>query len=507
MGSMKVYKLLILLTAMLLGVQTLSSALAEDTPAPSATPAASADAQGEDTPALSGETDEAKTAEATDWIPPPDANDPDLTATAANAAVMLREGMEGARYSYWETALGHAYNHYPLKKVTVNMLRCATGDLTDAPAGRDPVKLRVCHEVPLPVDGQELEKDWCYNLHGAIYSATALTGATATLTPKDKGKEQSVTVTFDPAAGVMAWSIDEDWQTVEQSSLNDGLNFKLCAAGDWTLSISATTVGHPDSVPLYSSTFKIVQVKTHRLTQNLFDDNWDEIYAFFGGDTEQFLFQYWPSNKNSSEFISTDQDWVKQYIVKSELHGASVHAAALENFNLASEYLQSSYIKVNSLKYQNAKVVQLDKLIGGGNVGTRVPRFQKNWEYISHHSFGTAADINSKVYPNTNVETNHALIGDDVRDNLSYDGIGVDEKGQQYYEFTYTGSYKGYTDRIPNTIINYLLYELAFYRAGFSWGYYYETTCDAMHFMLTELDLNKHMDSDVGLRKVYEYYN
>lgn len=500
---MKASKILVPFAALLLGAQLAVFAHAEDTPAPAVTPEAAAaeasPAPAEDTPVLPD-----------GGIPAPDVEAPDLNASAANAAVMLREGVTGARYQHWATALGHAHNFYPLKKVTANMLRCAAGELTDVPVGREPVALRVCHEVPLPVDGQELERESGYNLHGAIYAATPLVSVTATLSPRgEEGTEQSVTVTFDPAANITAWSIDEPWQTVEQVSLEDGLNFRLCRAGGWKLSIRAATVGLPAGKELYSASFQIVSVKAHSINQNLFDDNWDEAFAFFGGDREQFTFNYWMQNAASPEFISTEQAWVKKYIVKSELHGANVHTMALENFNLANLYLQTSYIKINTPKYDNAKVLKLDKLILGGGIGTRVPRFVKSGgsAYVSHHSFGTCADVNDKLYPNTNVETNHALIGDDVRDCLRYDGISVDEKGQSYYEFTYTGSYKGYTQRIPNTIINYLLYELAFYRAGFGWGYYYETACDGMHFTLTELDVNRHMDSDVGLRKVYEYYN
>ncbi len=46
---------------------------------------------------------------------------------------------------------------------------------------------------------------------------------------------------------------------------------------------------------------------------------------------------------------------------------------------------------------------------------------------------------------------------------------------------------------------------MAFFRAGFQWGYYYESACDGMHFTLAEFDINRHMYSDVGLRKIYEY--
>lgn len=495
---MKRYKFLGLLLVVLLLVPMAAVSRAEPTPAP--------DAEGDDVPSAQDDMFLEEAATPTGGIPAPDADSPDLSASAANAAVMLREGTGGARYTHWETANGHAHNHYALKKTAVIMLQAAVGVQRSVPVNRDPVALQNCLEVPLPANDQQLERERDYNLHAAIYASSALASVTATLMPKDeKAKEQSVTVTFDPASDIRRWSIDESWPTVEQTSLNEGLNFALCNAGRWVFTISAATADHPESVLLYTSTFEIIKVQKHRLNQNVFDDNWDEAYAFFGGDTEQFLPVYYLSNSSSPEFISVENAWRNTYLVKSELHGARVHKAALPHFNKAAEYLKTSYVLINTPKYATARPLLLDKLVG--NTGTYVPRFQKNQEFISHHTLGTAVDINSKTFPNTNNKANQELIGTDVRDYLQFDGIGVDEKGLQYYEFTYTGDYRTYTQRIPNTIINYLIYELAFYRAGFSWGYYYETTCDAMHFMLTEVDINKHIDSDVGLRKVYEYYN
>ena len=428
----------------------------------------------------------------------------DLSASAANAALMLREGLNGARYEYWETACAHAYYYYPLKKVTVLMLKTAVGKKLPSPMNRDPVTLQSCPDVPLPFDDQELERERDFNLHGAVYASSPLASVTATLTSHENGKPQDVTVTFDQTEDIRRWSIDDRRPTVEKTSINDGLNFALCNAGRWTLTITATTTGHPQSVQLFSSTFKIVRVQKHMVNQNLFDDNWRIVNSFFNGESDQFLFAYYGSSINP-EFISTDRAWYSENIVKSNLLGARVHKAALDSFNKAAEYLTTTYIKVYTPKNIQPRTVLLVKLVG--NAGTYVPRFQKNQEYISHHTLGTCVDVNSKIYPNTNREDNHELIGNDVKNNLTYDGYDTDEKGIQYYAFTYSGNYPGHTDRIPNTIINYLLYELAFYRAGFSWGYYYESTCDAMHFSLTELDLVRHMDSEIGLRKIFEYYN
>ena len=94
---------------------------------------------------------------------------------------------------------------------------------------------------------------------------------------------------------------------------------------------------------------------------------------------------------------------------------------------------------------------------------------------------------------------------------LHYDRIGllkpsrVGENGYRYYDFTYIGTWGTEYEKVPTIIQNYLLYELAFYRAGFFWGVYYDHTCDARHFGLGEYDPAVHSDSPLALRKVFEY--
>ena len=107
--------------------------------------------------------------------------------------------------------------------------------------------------------------------------------------------------------------------------------------------------------------------------------------------------------------------------------------------------------------------------------------------------------------PNQNNKENIALIHDDVKRYLAYDGIEYQDE-IPYYSFTYSGSYPNSECGIPQTCINYLLYELAFFRAGFEWGHYYNTTSDGMHFTLTDNIKNTHDSSSTrGLRKVFEY--
>ena len=105
---------------------------------------------------------------------------------------------------------------------------------------------------------------------------------------------------------------------------------------------------------------------------------------------------------------------------------------------------------------------------------------------------------------NRNVLSNRALILDEVRNHLAYNGIKT-ANGVSYYDFTYNGSCSATYRNVPQTVINYLLYELAFYRAGFGWGYYYDHACDGMHFTLSEMSASIHDTSGRSLRKVYQY--
>ena len=185
-----------------------------------------------------------------------------------------------------------------------------------------------------------------------------------------------------------------------------------------------------------------------------------------------------------------------------------MHSDAVPYFEAANHYLENTYVCVTIINPRTGnttegRVTLLKDLMEKET--TYVPRFQSNLEYVSHHTLGTAIDVNDNMYPNFNILSNHDLVGSEVKQHLVYNGIKTAEDGRQYYDFTYDGSYSAKYQRVPKTIINYLLYELAFFRAGFQWGYYYETACDGMHFMLTENDINRHMHTDIGLRKVYEY--
>ncbi len=423
-------------------------------------------------------------------------------ASAVNAAAVLRAGEDSVSLDYWDTAQSHATGLSRLKKAVTAMLLVSVG-AGQTPVGREGIRFQPCLEVPPLAEGEELQKDLDFNLHGSIYTDSPLTSATASFLPLGEGKGESETVTFDPAANVRGYSLCSYDETLEGKALDTYFDISALRAGRYRFTLTATTAAQTAPVTLLSVTCKIVDTKRIALTQNKFDDNYFAALRFFGGDTDKFILHY---SLKDDRGIATENAWREKYIVESDL--GRVHADAVASFNKANEYLENTYVCVTIQNPRNGKItagrVTLLKLLID-KATSYVPRFQSNLEYVSHHTLGTAIDVNDNMYPNLNILSNHDLVGDDVKNHLVYNGILTAANGVRYYDFTYNGSYPARYERVPKTIINYLLYELAFFRAGFQWGYYYETACDGMHFMLSENDINRHMHSDIGLRKVYEY--
>ncbi len=428
--------------------------------------------------------------------------DPMKEATAANAAKLLRAGVQSAALDYWDTAQDHTTQQGRLKKATIAMLLVSAGT-GQKPVGRDGIQFQPCHEVLPLSEGEELQQGLDFNLHGSIFTDSPLTSVSASFELLGGSSSVNVTVTFNPEDAIRNYSICSDAETVEGKALDTLFDISLLRAGRYRYTLSAKTVAHPDGVTLQTTECKIVDTDRIVLTRNKFDDNYIEANKFFQGDTDKFLFHY---SLTSDRGISTENDWRNNCIVESSL--GRVNIAAVPYFEVANHYLQNTYVCVTIVNPRtegvtNGRVTLLNDLID--KKASYVPRFQSNLEYVSHHTLGTAIDVNDNMYPNFNVLSNHDLVGNEVKHHLVYNGIKTAEDGRQYYDFTYDGSYSARFNRVPKTIINYLLYELAFFRAGFQWGFYYETACDGMHFMLTENDINRHMHSDIGLRKIYTY--
>ena len=425
--------------------------------------------------------------------------DPLQDGSAANAAKMLRAGTDSAAVHLWTTAEAHVATQGFLKKATIAMLSVASGG-GQKPVGYEGIQFQACPEVPIIQEGDTLQQGLDFNLHGSIYSASALTSVTAEMAPTNSiDASVKASVAFLPEQNVSSYSLTSK----VLDSLDKKFDIRALRAGQYHFTLTATSVSHPEPVVLVSAACNIAIYNPHTLTQNKFDDNYLDALEFFHVDTKSFLFPYYIGGGRG---IRTDATWRNAHIVVSSF--GRVNISALPYFEAANYYLKNTYVRVSLYNQRThrtieGKVMLLDDLVE--KYGAFVPRFQTNLEYLSHHALGTAIDVNDNLAPNSNLLSNHELIGGDVRNHLTYNGIQTDASGIQYYDFTYDGTYPASYKKVPNTIVNYLLYELAFYRAGFEWGFYYETTCDAMHFMLTENDRNRHMHTDIGLRKVYEY--
>ncbi|MEN6637153.1 MAG: M15 family metallopeptidase [Clostridiaceae bacterium] len=426
-------------------------------------------------------------------------NDPLNEASAANAARMLRAGTDSAAVHLWTTAEAHVATQGFLKKATIAMLSAASGG-TQLPVGNEGIQFQACPEVPMIQEGSVLQQGLDFNLHGSIYSGSALTSVTAEIAPASGvGARIKQSVMFLPEQNITAYSLT----TKALESLDQKFDIRSLRAGQYQFTLTATSVSQPVPVALVHVNCNIAILKPYTLTQNKFDDNYLDALEFFHGDTKSFLFPYYIGGGRG---IATDEGWRNAHIVVSSL--GRVNVSAVPNFEAANHYLKSTYVRVSLLNQHSHRVVEGTVMLLNDLMekhASYVPRFQTNLEYLSHHTLGTAIDVNDNLYPNSNKPGNHDLIGGDVRNHLTYNGIKTDKSGIRFYDFTYDGDYPASYKKVPNTIVNYLLYELAFYRAGFEWGFYYETTCDAMHFMLTENDRNRHMHTDIGLRKVYDY--
>ena len=429
-------------------------------------------------------------------------SDPLTEASAANAAKMLRAGVKSAAVEYWNTAQSHTTRQGQLKKAAIAMLSVTAGT-GQQPVGREGIQFLPCLEVPSLTEGEELQQGLDFNIHGSIFTDSPLTSVSATFASLGEGNSVDVSVSFLPEDAVLDYSICSDELTIEGEALDTLFDISQLRAGRYRYTLTAKTVAKPEGVALQSVECKIVDADRIVLTRNKFDDNYIEANRFFGGITEKFLFHY---SIKDGRGISTENEWRNKYIVESSL--GRVHSDAVPYFEVANHYLENTYVCVTIVNQRtgnvtDGRVTLLKDLIDKET--TYVPRFQSNLEYVSHHTLGTAIDVNDNMYPNFNILSNHDLVGSEVKHHLVYNGIKTADNGTQYYDFTYDGSYSARFARVPKTIINYLLYELAFFRAGFQWGYYYETACDGMHFMLSENDINRHMHSDIGLRKIYTY--
>ena len=358
---------------------------------------------------------------------------------------------------------------------------------------------------PMPVKESRLPLGKGYRLRGTVQSNYPLLSVSISINcayNDDLFYPYLQQVTFDPAKNVYSYSLD-DALTQEGMSLDQLTQISALHTGIHTLTISATSVGQPTPEQLYQTQFYVLSDQWNKISRSDFSNNSYETAFKFFKDKDLFLYRYQWVDKR---YIVADPDWENENIISYEcLPGRElwrIHKKALPYYQAASYYLNNVHVRVSGTNGDSG-VLLLSDLIDTYN-GSYCSRFTSSEKSISHHAFGTATDLNGGMDVNDNVKENIAIINTEVGEKLAYNGTKT-EKDVSYYDFTYSGdSLFWMFQNVPETVINYLLYELAFYRAGFEWGHYYITTSDGMHFTLTDNIRISH-DGNDGLRKVFEY--
>ena len=358
---------------------------------------------------------------------------------------------------------------------------------------------------PLPLPSSRLAFGHGYKLRGQVQSNYPLTSVSLEITcaySEDPRYPYVQQVTFDPANLVYTYPL-EDALTHEGVSLDSLAQFAALDVGIHTLRLYATSTGQLTPEKLFETTFYVLSDQWDTIKKSDFSNNSYETALNFFKEKDAFLYRYqWVD----ARYVVADPDWESKYIVSYDcLPGREpwrIHKTALPYYQAASYYLNNVHVRVSGTNGDSG-VLLLRDLIDTYN-GSYCSRFTSSQKSISHHAFGTATDLNGGMGANDNLKENIALINDEVRNFLTFNGIKT-ENSVSYYDFTYSGnSLLWVFQTIPETVINYIIYELAFYRAGFQWGHYYVSTSDGMHFTLADNIRISH-DGNDGLRKVFDY--
>lgn len=356
---------------------------------------------------------------------------------------------------------------------------------------------------PLPENGSCLPLGGSHKLGGVVESSDPLTSVSAFVMcdfNEDPYYPYIRTVTFDPSSKVTRYDLNST-DTLEGVSLNSLMKFGELHTGRHRMQLFAANTTRPTEFPVANVWFDVLDTKWQRIKPDDFNGTYKNVSAFFGGDTKRFLYQY---QHVFERYLIADQNWENAYITEFMMDEGDpwlIHMDALPFYEQVRNKLYSTFVRVHGTNGDTG-VVPLLRCIESYS-GSYVSRFTSSKKYISHHAFGTASDINATLSCNENTKANISLIDTEVRDLLDYHGVVI-ENGVTYYDFIYSGSYPTTTSNFPESILNYLLYELAFYPAGFQWGHYYNSSSDAMHFTLADNLAGRH-DGQRGLRKVFSY--
>lgn len=366
------------------------------------------------------------------------------------------------------------------------------------------ITLKMNASLPLPNTSYDLMYGNSFCFGGTVKCDNPILSIRAVIS-NGSGTVATGAVTFSASDGKTSVELfDKTFpkNVSDNHSLTAKFNFKNLSVGTYTFRLYAEAVGVSET-QLYSSQFKIVKPEWYRLIPNDLRNSYAYALNFFGSESE-FMFSYkWKASTGRDIII--ESGWDSEHITSvTSPSGGNwyVHKKAAPYFRQAVGYLNSTYVRVHGTNGDSG-VIKLSSLIKTFD-GILNHRFVSDRTFVSHHSFGAAIDLNASMDANVNTLSNRELIKTEVRDKLVYNGI-KEHNGVRYYDFTYSGSHSNEYREVPTTVINYLLYELAFFRAGFNWGYYYDHCCDGMHFGLTECSADRHNTYSRSTRKVFDY--
>ena len=283
----------------------------------------------------------------------------------------------------------------------------------------------------------------------------------------------------------------------EDDSLSARTDFAALQPGTYTFTLKAAN--QAGETVLYAAPFTVDRATAlHTLIPNDLRDTWPAAVALLGEGALPFTYR-----TGTYHQIWVDSGWTARNLVSVDTPFGDdwqVNKAAEAPFRQALRYMRTTYIHVGGR--WNSGVIRLNRLVRSYH-GPFIGRQEENSPFLSPHVLGLAVDLNPGG-PNEAVPENWDTFCTEISENLIYNGI-KEQNGLKYYDFTYIGTWGTTYERVPTVLQNYLLYELAFYRAGFFWGAYYDHTCDGSHFGLGEYDPEIFSDSPLALRKVFEY--
>ena len=377
-----------------------------------------------------------------------------------------------------------------------------TPTLTPTPTPTpQPLLFTPSEEMPLPTMGTQVQRGQYFWIDGTVTGSQPIVLVRAEIVSSKGAVVQEGEQRYAPEDNVLSCRLLDETFSKDVDCVAEQLKFHKLSNGTYTLRILGQDAGSEAKV-LAETQFKVTNEGWIQLQPNNLRLNYTTILNFFGSP-ERFMFKY--KLQSGSHRITVDPAWEKQYVSSATcLNGKkwTCHVDAVPYFEAACRYMENTYIHLTGDKLDTG-AVRLSDLVAKMN-GTMVRRFTNSGDFISHHSFGTAVDINASFPSNKDNGTNRERIYSEVQ-KVTYNGI-VTVKGKPCYDFTYAGTVRGGgVKNIPEPLTNYFLYELAFFRAGFSWGVYYPHKSDAMHFTLSELSPELFTDGPYAMRKVFTY--